>query len=48
MGFALIGPANNSDFGIVWGTQKNIEVRNGTLTGWSIGVKGNGEEPITG
>jgi hypothetical protein len=41
MGFALIGPANNSDFGIVWGTQKNIEVRNGTLTGWSIGVYGN-------
>jgi hypothetical protein len=42
MGFALIGPANNSDFGIVWGTQKNIEVRNGTVTGWSIGVKGDG------
>jgi hypothetical protein len=40
MGFALIGPANGGDFGIVWGTQKNIEVRNGTLTGWSIGVKG--------
>jgi hypothetical protein len=41
MGFALSGPANNSDFGIVWGTQKNIEVRNGTVTGWSIGVYGN-------
>jgi hypothetical protein len=41
MGFALIGPANNSDYGIVWGTQKNIEVRNGTVTGWSIGVYGN-------
>jgi hypothetical protein len=42
MGFALTGPANNSNFGIIWGTQNNIEVRNGTLTGWSIGVKGDG------
>ena len=42
MGFALIGPADNNGFGIIWGTQNNIEVRNGTLTGWSIGVKGDG------
>ncbi len=45
MGFALSGPANGSTYGI-YTTKNNVEVRNGTITGWYFGVVQN--SPGTG
>jgi hypothetical protein len=38
-GFALTGPSGS--YGITWGQHKNIEIRNGTITGFYMGVWGN-------
>lgn len=39
MGFSLIGPSNSSLYsGIYMNGRKNVEVRNGTVSGWYLGV----------
>jgi len=39
MGFSLIGPSNSSLYsGIYMNGRKNVEVRNGTVSGWHLGV----------
>jgi hypothetical protein len=43
MGFALTGPnASSSYCGVYIHNQNNVEVRNGTLTGWYMGVQEDG------
>jgi hypothetical protein len=53
MGFCLTGPSNNSNTGIfIKESRHNVEVRNGTLSGWLFGVEtgssatGNGHRVI--
>jgi hypothetical protein len=41
MGFVLTGPGNNYSIGILISSWNyNVEVRNGTVTGWKVGVDG--------
>ena len=43
MGFVLTGPGNNNYTGIfISSWNYNVEVRNGTVTGWKYGVNGGG------
>jgi hypothetical protein len=41
-GFSLTGPSNNNYAGVSMLSRSNVEVRNGTITGWAFGVVGNG------
>jgi hypothetical protein len=40
MGFVLTGPGNDQYFGVATAENSNVEVRNGTITGWQTGVNG--------
>jgi hypothetical protein len=41
-GFVLTGPSNNNYAAVSMLSRSNVEVRNGTVTGWAFGVVGNG------
>jgi hypothetical protein len=47
MGFCLSG--TNSGYGIYMGGRKNVEIRNGVVSGWNIGIcEGNGPDDSHG